>query len=500
MSKTTKLALAAAIPMLLLAGCSDFLKGPGLNTNPNKPTSATNDQLWVGVEVAVMAQWENYPLMLFQTWAQQIAGINRQWQTYATYSSGIDENAADGAWNQTYGPGGLRDLKQIQASLTDLGAIHWRGETEVLEALYMGTAADIWGSIPYSDAMNGSTPPTFDTQAAVYTQVLAKLDAAITDLASTDTKLPLTDFFYNNNAALWTRAAHTLKARFLMHTAATSATTYNNATLASVITEAGLGIQKGGDLVAVHTGTPGEQNLFYSFQFSRAGDVGSAAPHIKRIQCAEPVNDLATFTGNLPTGCINQVADAFLLPKYYTPNRYGNYYGSTAGLPGDAPAGKAADSVAFFEVTNDPKVAWPIVSNAENQMLLAEAQYRSVSAATGLATLNAFRVANGSAAITPAPAGVFILEDILREKFIRNFFNMEVWNDYNRTCYPNTPQPQTIPDSTISYVPGRLPVGYTEQATNPNVPAQPSGNPMNANNFKHATALDGAVCHGQIHM
>ena len=136
-------------------------------------------------------------------------------------------------------------------------------------------------------------------------------------------------------------------------------------------------------------------------------------------------------------------------------------------------------------------------------MLIAEAQYRGASGGTpaiALATLQAFRASIGAAAITPAPAGVYILEDILREKFIRNFFNMEVWNDYNRTCYPNTPQPQSIPDSTTSYVPGRLPVGYSEQVTNPNLPTQPSGNPMNANNFKHATAIDGSVCHGQAHM
>ena len=107
-----------------------------------------------------------------------------------TYSSGIDQNAADGAWNQTYGPGGLRDIRQLQDSLTAKGAIHWRGQTRVLEALYMGTAADIWGSVPYSEAItHAGTPPTFDTQAQVYAHVLAVLDSAITDLASTDTKL-----------------------------------------------------------------------------------------------------------------------------------------------------------------------------------------------------------------------------------------------------------------------------------------------------------------------
>ena len=46
-------------------------------------------------------------------------------------------------------------------------------------------------------------------------------------------------------------------------------------------------------------------------------------------------------------------------------------------------------------------------------------------------------------------------------------------------------------------MPGRLPVGQTEQQANPNVPAQPTGNPANANNPKNLTDLVGATCDGQ---
>ena len=165
MHKTIKLALTAATPVLLLAGCSDFLKGPGLNTNPNQPVTATPDQLWIGVEVAVMAQYENYPLMLFMTWVQGIAGVNRQWQTYASYNGGTDQGAAEGAWNQTYGPGGLRDILTIDSANTANGNLQWRGQTEVLEALYMGTAADIWGDVPWSDSAGHpqKLAPMFDS-------------------------------------------------------------------------------------------------------------------------------------------------------------------------------------------------------------------------------------------------------------------------------------------------------------------------------------------------
>ena len=77
MHKTIKLALTAATPVLLLAGCSDFLKGAKLTNNPNLPTQATTNQLFVGVEVAVMAQYENYPIMLFMPTDEAAAGLRQ---------------------------------------------------------------------------------------------------------------------------------------------------------------------------------------------------------------------------------------------------------------------------------------------------------------------------------------------------------------------------------------------------------------------------------------
>ena len=471
MPKTLKLALAAAFPVLLLAGCSDFLKGAGLNTNPNQPTTATPDQLWVGAQVALMAQWENNPWTYMLVWAQQIAGVNRQWETYALYTSGTDQFASDGAWNQIYGPGGYRDLQSVVASETVTGNLRFRGEARVLEALWLGTAADIWGDVPFSTAL--SAAPTFDTQATVYTHVLALLDSAITDLGGAGAGPTATDFFFGNDKAKWIAAAHTLKARFYMHTARTSATVYSAAALANVLAETALGISSSAtEWHSSHTPRPGEQNLWYSFQFSRASDVDPADVHISETKAA---------------------GEAVLLPANYLPNLYGNYYGSVTGHP-------LGDSVASFAIVNNSATEYGIVQYAENQMLRAEAQYRTGAITGALATLNAFRVSQGQAAVSPAPAlDYHTLNAVLREKYIRLFFNVEVWNDYLRTCYPNIPLPIGA-NPNQKYVPARMPVGYTEQSANSlNVPPQPVGNPGNANDPKNLTTTNGATaCFGQV--
>lgn len=479
MKKQLKLALAAASSVLLLAACTDFLKGPGLNNNPNQPTSATADQLWVGSQVAVMAQWENYPFMLFFLWAQQISGVNRQWQNYARFQAGTDQNTADGAFNQTYGPGGLVDLRQVDTLTTKSGNLKMRGESEVLEALYIGTAADIFGAIPYSNALTAQ--PTYDAQATVYDEVQTTLNNAINDLnsaPSTANAGPVADFFYTNDYTKWVAAANTLKARFFMHTARTGTTTYSAAILDSVIKYTQIGISSSaGDLSTTHTGTPGEQNLFFSFLFSRQGDVEPSAMHINLIK---------------------QAGETGLLAVYYLPNSSDSTFGSApdASLPGVA---------AFATQATTPV---PIVTYVENRMLLAEANLINGTSVGGtpLAILNAYRATVGGAAL--ASSGAVLHQNIIREKYIHIFFNVEVWDDYLRTCYPNVPTtPNMIsPGGSVGpYVPARLPIGITEQSANPNVPATvPGGQPMNGNNAanptnpKNLVDLVGAACVGQV--
>ena len=60
------------------------------------------------------------------------------------------------------------------------------------------------------------------------------------------------------------------------------------------------------------------------------------------------------------------------------------------------------------------------------------------------------------------------LSDIMTEKYIALFQNIEYWNDYKRTCLPTL-----TPALGRSVVPGRIPYGVTEVQTNPNTPPDP---------------------------
>jgi putative ABC transport system ATP-binding protein len=115
----------------------------------------------------------------------------------------------------------------------------------------------------------------------VYAHVQATLDTAISDLAGAGAGAT-NDFFFNNDAAAWTAAAHTLKARFYMHTAEKSDLSYDATILQNVLTETASGIaDTGASLETKHSDANLEQNLFYQYYAGlRQGDLAPSQLHI----------------------------------------------------------------------------------------------------------------------------------------------------------------------------------------------------------------------------
>ena len=60
----------------------------------------------------------------------------------------------------------------------------WLGIAQVYEAFVVGTAADLWGDIPYRDAVGSVAKPTLDPQMQVYGDIQLLLDSAIINLGS----------------------------------------------------------------------------------------------------------------------------------------------------------------------------------------------------------------------------------------------------------------------------------------------------------------------------
>jgi hypothetical protein len=153
------------------------------------------------------------------------------------------------------------------------------------------------------------------------------------------------------------------------------------------------------------------------------------------------------------------------LAAYFDPNSQGNFRGMDQNA---AVVGGGAASVINASVRRAPTFRQPLVTWAENQLIQAEAQYQLNGAAAALPFVNAVRAAIG---MTPLAAVTF--QDVMIEKYIAMFQNIEVWSDWKRTCLP-----ALTPFGSATEVPGRLPYSSTERVANPNLPlpsAYPTG-------------------------
>ncbi|MEO7822311.1 MAG: SusD/RagB family nutrient-binding outer membrane lipoprotein [Gemmatimonadaceae bacterium] len=435
-----RLAVAALLPFVM-AGCSNYLTGADELTNdPNRPTQATLSQLIAAIQASTWTVQTGETPRAVSMWMQQMAGTDRQYQTLGTYS--ITESGFETPWVYIYGGGGLVDIRKLQAGATEINDKTYLGIAQVFEALQIGTAADLYGDIPYSEAVGDVATPKLDQQLEVYAAIQTLLSSAITNLSSATGVGPgAADLVYGGSRAKWIALAHTLKARFYMHTAEVDGTAY-----ARALAEAAQGItSSANDYTSVHPGTPGEKNLWY--QFIEEQRQGYITPGEYLVSLMDARDDPR-------------------LDEYFTTNASGNYAGAPPG------AGTSNIYSDLGPDRNDPAFSQPIVTYDENLLIRAEAAYQTNDQATALTQLNQAKANHGVAPVVLA--GPALLQEIMLEKYIALFQSLEVWNDWKRTCIPDL-----TPALSAQIIPARLFYPTGERQTNTNIPevsAQPLRN------------------------
>jgi hypothetical protein len=434
MSSLIRRGILAPLVAVAAVGCNSFLSTDKAVNDPNNPSVATAEQLFLGVQVAQFAQQEGILAMFACAWTQQCTGTSNFLQSIEEYNT-ITEDLHSPAWSSVYEGGGLADIKAVEGAL---GPGPHRGIVRIYEALDIGTAADVWGNIPYREASSPSSHPTphLDPQMQVYGDLQQLLDDAITDLASGGGSWAA-DLVFQGSTTAWTKIAHSMKARLYMHTAEVN----GNADYTSARAEALLGIDTpAGSWVSVHGANPGEDNLWFQF-YARSG-------FGQYIIAGKALADLMVAR-NDPR-----------LPQYFGPATPGPGYGGQDPFGVRSPAG-------FSELTgtrNTATFAQPILTWEETQLIAAEAAFQLSGAAAAQPYVDAVRASVGLG-VKPVTS----LNDIMEEKYIALYQNIEVWNDYKRTCYPTL----TAADPTFdNLVPGRVYYGTNEENVNPNVPSR----------------------------
>jgi SusD/RagB-like outer membrane lipoprotein len=451
------------LPLALIgAACSDFLQGKGLTEDPNNPTVATATQQLIALQANMATRLEGQIARNASVYTQQVIGTNNQQLTYAT-QYGITEADIGQNFTGFWTGAGLVAMRNVQA-YGQANDQFFLGIGKVWEGFAFGMAASVWGDIPYREANDAAIlTPALDPQQQIYADVQTRLDEGIAALqaAPTTGNCEPADLIYCATTVTravqiqrWIAAARTMKARFYLHLVERN----GNAayTLALAQAAQGIGEAPTNATQAMHGQAPGDfrtfhgstldvdGNIWAEFLTARAGDIAAA---------------------NTMVAALNSRSDP-RLAAYYSPNSNGAFVGVDQNnvVVGTGPA-----SAVNLPVRRALTFRQPILTWTENQLIRAEAEFALNGSAAALPFLNAVRTSVGLAAL-PGP---ITMTDIMTEKWIAQYQNIDVWNDYKRTCIPTLAR-----YGTAAEIPGRLPYASAERNANPNIPlpsAYPAG-------------------------
>ena len=424
MTNTPRLLIGGAA-LVILSGCGDYLTGFAVQHDPNRPVQATSRQLFVGIQANLWGMWGGDPSRSTGIFAQQWTGAQSQYQSNIQ-SYQITEDNTNGAYAGLYGGGGLVDLRNLEAATLAAGDTVFFGIAQIYEAALMGTGADLFGDLVYSQALQGIPNPVLDNQLAVYDSVQSLLSLALVNIKKTgptNVGPGDADLTYGGNVQKYTALAHTLKARFYMHTAEVRPQAY-----AQALTEAKLGIARNADTyVGTFFSANEQQNFWYQFEVT-AGRHGYVIPNSNFVALLESRND----------------------------PRRAEYFNA------------AGDDLSDTRLA--PDFPQPFVSYDENTMIWSESAFRTGDEATALLKLNEERAQHAQPPlILTGPA---LLREILTEQYIVTFqLGEEAFNNYNRTCFPNLVPTGAVPGP----IPGRFYYDASERQTDTSIPAPGTG-------------------------
>jgi hypothetical protein len=414
-----------------------------LYTDPNNPQDVPAELILPAASLATALIHEGEVARLTGMWSGYFDGADRQYIALDAYQATAADS--DGPWGNLYW-GAFSQADIILQKANALKNPRLAAIAKIHKALAAGTAASIWGDVPFTEAnkLDVTRTPKFDGQAAVYNGAIALLDDAIKDIESGKGGIvnASKDLFYNGNFTKWVKAAYSLKARYHLHLKE----------YAKAVESANKGIlTKGDELVMQHGEELGNLNTYYMFlDYDRYGYMMGGSYLYKLMKDRQ----------NAKTDESERIL------FYFTDE-----------------TGEEPNYVDGIFAYNAP---FTIIGAAETKLILAEASLRGAGGeGAALAALNAHREAMGFA---PYDASDFnnggienkdglssrdaLLREILEEKYVSMYGNLEGFNDLRRTWKENTVRVKVpLKNNTATSIPQRLLYPQSEVNTNPNVPS-----------------------------
>lgn len=445
-----------------------------INTTPNSPTVVSMPVLLTSTVITTGFLATNDYGRATALLAQQYAGIGNQPAAYDVY---VLRGSFDNQWNGELYGGTLINSQTLIDLAGTKSSPAYSGIAKLLKAYNFSIATDLYGAVPYSQALQGNANlhPRYDKQEDIYkgnsslgiTGLIDLVKDGLADLEKTSAAKPgvADDPAYGkaaDNIAQWKKMGNMLLLKFantISNKEPALATTIINAAASKAFTV------NTDDFEVPFGSTVGNQNPSYLYNFiTRQDDQMLSQTILDKMNANNdprlPIyftptptaagNNTGTPT-NLPGPLVNGVPTpttltftGFINGNGITPpsralgyrSRYNTYI---TGVSGDAPARLLTNAQRLFilaeSVLTLPGVTLPGAPTAQSLYQAAIMASMTKAGITELA-VTAYFAANPSVAILDTDAEKAKAQ-IITQKWISWVGNgIEAYNDYRRTGYP----------------------------------------------------------------
>lgn len=479
----TRLRYAAlGLAGLAAAGCSpnSFLD---VNASPNNPTVVQPSVQLPTITVGTAFLVGNTLGRDGDLFIQHYAGIANQPFTEDKYAiSGNYDNEWRG---DLYG----NNLNGAQTLINNNAANPaYTGIAKLLKAYNFALATDMWGDVPYSQALQGlaNIHPAFDKQQDIYegaTGIQSLFDLVREGLADLDKPSVLKpagdDFVYKGDLAKWRKVGNMLLLKF-----ACTVSRKDPALATKVINEV---LQKtGSDPTVLGSAAIAANTEDFSVPFGTA--VGNTNPYYSYNVTNRPNDQMASTRFLDSLTAFNDPR----LPKFFTTTAantaathttpYGKFTGIENGSNATAPVLANRSVYTTYLLGTSGEAPIRLLTNFQRAFILAEMAVRLKTPGdanllyqegirrsmelTGLSAvdINTYFAANPTV-VNLGGTDAHKLDQILRQKWVAWVGNgYEAWNDYRRTGYPNLQPALNV--SFTPNIPQRLLYPPSEVAAN----------------------------------
>jgi len=431
------LVIALTAAMFSMNSCTkDFEE---INSNPNNPTLVKAQYLLTsGLESSIDRYWGHRDR--FERINIDAAELYMQHLTRNIYSNEGDDYTVSVAvtnnnWKGFYNDAQVNFQRIISISSPD-GATpnaNYVGVAMVMRTWVFSLLTDMYGPIPYSEAIQGTsaTPiytPKYDSQEAIYTAMLADLKTA-NSLLTVGGPAVAGDIVYNGDVLKWKKFANSLRLR-LANRQAKKKPAESKAVFAEIL----------GNSTTYPIFTTNADNA----------QLNCSAVLPSNNEWNQIIIQGGRTDWNLSKTLVDQMnamGDS-RITVYGNPNKDGIYQGHPNGLP-DAIATTFLSSSStignYFTKATAPEV---IMTFAELNFILAEAAIDGdITADSDAYFKSAINASFTQYGLTPPAAfltklGTATKEKIMEQKWVALFGQgIEAWTEWRRTGLPKFPAP-----------------------------------------------------------